>query len=122
LEFRRVLFRSLSPYRPTASFAPMGSPPRPTVAAGSGGAPPARSGPGREPARGGPVDGQEADQSWSSALASSSTFTSLHVTTRTDLTKRAERYTSHTHASASRSSKYTSPAAERTCRSTWFAR
>ena len=41
----------------------------------------------------------------SSALASSSTLTSLNVTTRTDFTNRAERYTSHTQASARVSSK-----------------
>ena len=48
----------------------------------------------------------------SSALASSSTLTSLKVTTRTCLTKRAGRYMSHTQASCSVSSKKTSPSAE----------
>jgi len=40
-----------------------------------------------------------------SLLESSSTLTSLKVSTRTDFTKRSERYTSHTHTSFIVSSK-----------------
>src|SRR5690606_6454518 len=58
-----------------------------------------------------------------SALASSSTLTSLNVTTRTFFTNRAGRYMSHTHASCIFTSKNTSPfSAVRTSRSTEFVR
>src|SRR5919197_2095574 len=53
----------------------------------------------------------------SSFLMSSSMLTSLKVTTRTLVTKRAGRYMSHTQASCSTRSKYTSVSWLRTCRS-----
>src|SRR5690625_3093861 len=68
------------------------------------------------------ADSRQASGSSRSGLANSSTMTSLKVISRTDLMNRAERYTSHTQASPRVSSKNTSPPAECTCRSTWFAR
>src|SRR5699024_7618520 len=98
----------------------------PSSAASTSAAPRARRA-ARNPARSGadPRDALLWGRYWgssSSGFVSSSTLTSLNVTTRTEVMNRAERYTSHTHATLTVSSRYTSPPTERTYRSTWFAR